>query len=77
MEINDFLVQFKEQFIDSDDIKIDLDSNFRDIESYDSLTGMAILVMIKDNFNVDIADDQYKNLNSVREIFEFITKEKE
>ena len=56
MELNEFLSKFKEQYIDS----------------YDSLTGMAILVMIKDNFNIDITDEDYKNLRTVREVYNYI-----
>ena len=37
MESKEFLEKFTEQFIDCDDISIDLNSNFRDIDSFDSL----------------------------------------
>jgi acyl carrier protein len=72
MELNDFLIKFQDQFADSSDIFIDADMNFREIESYDSLTGMAVLVMIKDEFDVEIADEEYKKMISVREIFNYI-----
>lgn len=72
MELNEFLSKFKEQYIDSESILLNADDNFRDIDSYDSLTGMAILVMIKDNFNIDITDEDYKNLRTVREVYNYI-----
>jgi len=72
MELNEFLSKFKEQYIDSESILLNADDNFRDIDSYDSLTGMAILVMIKDNFNIDITDEDYKNLHTVREVYNYI-----
>jgi acyl carrier protein len=72
MELNDFLIKFQDQFVDSSEIIINVDLNFREIESYDSLTGMAILVMIKDEFDLELADDEYKKLKSVREIYNYI-----
>ena len=77
MELNEFLSKFKEQYIDSESILLNADDNFRDIDSYDSLTGMAILVMIKDNFNIDITDEDYKNLHTVREVYNYIQNIKE
>jgi acyl carrier protein len=72
MELINFLNEFKEQYVDADEITITPDSNFREIDSYDSLTGMAILVMIKDKFHVEMTDDEYKSLHSVREVFDYI-----
>jgi len=72
MEINDFFNKFKDQYADYDEIILTLDMDFRKVDSYDSLTGMAILVMIQDEFNLDMTDDEYKSLHSVREVFNYI-----
>jgi acyl carrier protein len=77
MELNEFLSKFKEQYFDAESIILSADDNFRDIDSYDSLTGMAILVMIKDNFNIDITDEDYKKLHTVREVYNYIQNIKE
>jgi len=72
MEISDFLSKFKEQLIDGKEVNLTIDDDFRKTDSYDSLTGMAILVMIKDEFRIDITDNEYKSIHSVSELFEFI-----
>jgi acyl carrier protein len=72
MELNDFLNLFKEQYIDGESIELSATDNFRDIDSYDSLTGMAILVMIKDTFDVSLSDDEFKSLHTVSEVFDHI-----
>lgn len=72
MELNDFLGRFKEQFVDAEEITLTADCKFRNIESYDSLTGMAILVMIKDKFNIDIPEEEYKNLHTVCQVYNYI-----
>jgi acyl carrier protein len=76
MELSDFLTKFKEQYIDSESITLSEDDDFRDIESYDSLTGMAILIMIKDNFNIEISEEDYKKIHTVKELYNFIQNKK-
>ena len=72
MEINEFLDKFKEQYVDGEEISLMVDDDFRKIDSFDSLTGMAILVMIKDEFGIDITDGEYKTIHSVKELFVYI-----
>jgi acyl carrier protein len=76
MELNDFIKRFKEQYIDADDIVLDVDTDFRSIDSYDSLTGMSILVMIKDEFDIEITDDKYRSLHTVAEVYKYIQTNK-
>ena len=73
MDQNKFIEDFKSQFIDSDEIEVDSSTAFRKIGSWDSLTGMAVLVMIKDEYGVDMADTDLKKCNTVQDIFEFIS----
>jgi len=72
MEPNVFLENFKKQFIDGDKLEIAMKTEFRQIESYDSLTGMTIIVMIKDEYNVDITDNEYKSQKSINDLFNLI-----
>lgn len=72
MNVNEFLAKFKEQYADFEEIELTINMDFRMIDSYDSLTGMAILVMIKDEFDIDMTDDEYKALHSVKEVFQYI-----
>lgn len=72
--MEDFIEKFKDQFIDADEISMEADTRFRDIGSYDSLTGMAIIMMIEDDYGVRIEDDIYKKLNTPEEIFNYINQ---
>jgi acyl carrier protein len=74
--MNNFIEKFKNQFIDADEISIEEDTKFRNIDSYDSLTGMAIILMIEDEYGVRIEDDVYKKLDTPQEIFDYINKNK-
>jgi acyl carrier protein len=64
--------KFRGQFIDPDEVDLDPDTEFRRADSYDSLTGMALIVMIKDNFGLEIDDGEWKKLRTVKEVFAHI-----
>lgn len=76
MEQHKFINDFRSQFIDSDEITVDAFTEFRKIGSWDSLTGMAVLVMIKDEYGVDMSDTDLKKCNTVQDVFEFISSKK-
>ena len=76
MQRDKFIEDFKSQFIDSDEIAVDASTEFRKIGSWDSLTGMAVLVMIKDEYGVDMADTDLKKCNTLQDIFEFVSSKK-
>ncbi|GEO03228.1 hypothetical protein AAE02nite_08920 [Adhaeribacter aerolatus] len=76
MDYNSFIENFKEQFIDADEISVDLGTKFRDLPTWDSLTGMSVLVMIKDEYEVDFSADELKRCNTVQEVYDLI-KEKQ
>ena len=72
MEQDKFLQLFKEQYIDGDEISLDFKINFRSISSFDSLTGMAIMAVIKDEFDVDLTIEEWKSLQTVEDVYNFI-----
>ena len=73
MDKAEFLEKVKEQFLDPVD-NLGLDDNFRDFGSYDSLTGMTIMVMIKDELGFDMSESDYRNQKTVNELYEFAHK---
>lgn len=76
MELQEFTNLLKEQYYDADKISFDPDTDIRSIDSFDSLTGMAMMLVIKDNFDLDIEEKKWKSLNTSREILNFINSQK-
>jgi acyl carrier protein len=76
MEINEFVKLIKEQYYDADSIEMSAQTDIRSIESFDSLTGMAILVEIKDATGVELTDDEWKSLHTVEEIYNYVISKK-
>ena len=76
MDKNKFINDFTSQFIDADEISVDENTKFRDIGSWDSMTGMAVLVMIEDEYGVSMKDSDLKKCTTVQDIFDFISSKK-
>ena len=72
MNISKFVDQFKDQFVDSEEIVITPETKFRTINSWDSLTGMSIIVMIEGEYKVKITDTDFKSCDTVEDVFNLV-----
>ena len=70
--IIEFTKKFQNQYFDADTFELNPETDFRQIDSWDSLTGMAVLVMIKDDYGVEIATETFKTLKTVKDVYSLI-----
>lgn len=73
MEINfeDFLLNIKDQYLE-DNIILTKESRFREMNGWDSMTGMTILLMIEETYKIKIESDIFKNLNTIDDLYTYI-----
>ena len=76
MDINEFEKVIKDVFDDCDSIVMTPETEFRAIESFDSLTGWSIMSEIQDKFGVEIAVDEFAKFQTVKDIYDFVTNKK-
>jgi acyl carrier protein len=72
MDLQRFTAEVAAQFLE----KIDLgpDTDFRKNDFFDSLIGMAILVMIKDNYNYDMGVPAFLSCKTPRDLYNQINQ---
>lgn len=75
MEFNSFLEKFKEQLIEDDPAIVKADTKFRDLGSWDSLTAMAVITMVEDDYDVKIKEDIFKSFNTVSDIYNYVSSQ--
>lgn len=73
--MKDFIALFAEQLID-EDVNLSKDTKFRDLEDWDSLTAMAVLTMIEDNYKVKISVEQFKKFITIEDLYNHISANK-
>lgn len=75
MLIEDLLEIVKAELPESKDL-ITADTNFRQLEEWDSLTGMSIVVLLEENYDVPISDKAFKSFATFSDIFNYIKEQK-
>jgi acyl carrier protein len=71
MEEEKFLKQFISQF-DDEPTGVTMDTDFRDIDDWDSLTALGIISMIDDEYNVKLSGEELKSSKTVMDIFNIV-----
>ncbi len=73
MNQKEFIINLKNQYVDSDEIQLDMSTKFKELDSFDSLTGMSIIVFIKDEFNIDLSQKDFKTIETVQQLYDHIS----
>jgi acyl carrier protein len=76
MEIENFLIKFAGCFDDIEPGAILPETEFRNLEKWDSLTALTLLAMVDADFDVSISATELRLCNKVQDIFELIKQKK-
>lgn len=70
MTIKQFIARFREEFeyLEDDEV-VDSNTEFQNIDGWDSLTAIMILEMIDDEFEADISGDELRACNTIEELY--------
>ena len=72
MTQGDFLQKFVSQFSETDPSTITIDTNFREIDEWSSLTALEIIAMVDEEYGVTLSGDDLRNSNKVSDIYDVI-----
>ena len=72
MELNEFVVNFAEQFDDTDASEIQASTVFHDLEEWSSLTGMSVIALAKTVYGKTITGGELKACVTVEDVFNLI-----
>jgi acyl carrier protein len=68
--VHPFLQKFSNQLMDSE--LINFDTEFRQLNSWDSLTKMAVVNMIEDEFQILISDEDFSKQITIQDLYSLI-----
>jgi len=69
-----FIKLFKET-VEIDNLEIDLNTKFRDLENWDSLTFLSVLAMIDEEYDVIIEGNDFRKLETIQDLISEIKKQ--
>ena len=72
MELKDFIVNFAEQFDDTDASEIKAETVFKDLEEWSSLIALSVIAMIDEEYDITIKGDDIRNSDTIEDLFNIV-----
>lgn len=72
MGLNEFVAQFAEQFDETDPSEITATTVFHDLDEWSSLTGMAVIALVKTEYGKNITGTELKACVTVEDVFNVV-----
>lgn len=74
MDIKEFVQNFAEQFEDTDAAVFTPECKFRELEEWSSFMALAIMAMIKLEYDVAITANEMREANTIQELYDLVQK---
>tara|TARA_X000000950_G_scaffold254471_1_gene318285 strand:- start:3598 stop:3819 length:222 start_codon:yes stop_codon:yes gene_type:complete len=68
-----FLKNFINQF-EEDNLDINLQTKFRELDSWDSMTSLMVISMLDETYSTIISSDDFENFKTVEDIYNHLKK---
>jgi len=69
MELNEFIKLFAEQFEFTDPSEITAKTAYHDLDEWSSLTGLSVIAMVDEEFDVALKGDDIRNSVTVEDLY--------
>lgn len=69
MELKDFIVNFANQFDDTDPSEIKAETVFKELDEWSSLIALSVIAMIDEEYDIAIKGDDIRNSDTVEDLF--------
>ena len=76
MNIDNFVKNFASQFEETPIEKFKADTNFREIEEWNSLIALSIIAMVDEEYDAKLTGDDIRNSVTIADIFEKVKTKK-
>ena len=67
--LEEFVALFAEQFDDTDPSEITATTVFHDLDEWSSLTGLSVIAMVDEEFDVALKGDDIRNAVTVEDVY--------
>ena len=69
MEQKDFFMELEDAFDETNIEDLTLETNFRELDEWSSITALSLIASIDDAFGVTLSGDFIKSVSTLRDIF--------
>lgn len=72
MDIQEFINKFVDVFDDTDVSTLKPETNFRELDEWSSMTALATMAMISDEYDVELTADEMRNNSTFIDLFNVV-----
>lgn len=72
MELQEFINNFAEQFDDIDASTLDANTNFKDLEDWNSLVALSVIAVIDEEYDVTVKGDDIRKSTTIEDLFNIV-----
>lgn len=73
MEIKDFIVNFADQFENTEASVFTPETKFRELDEWSSLLALSILAMVDEEYDVQLKGEEMRATNTIQELFDLVS----
>lgn len=72
MDINQFVNDFADEFLDTDPSEFSVNTVYKDLDEWSSMTVMAILSMIENKYGVEVSMIEIRTADTIGSLYSII-----
>lgn len=72
MDISKFVTHFAEQFDDTPKGIFKPETQFRELDEWDSLSALSVIAMIDEEYNIIISGSDLRSVSTIQELFDLL-----
>lgn len=77
MNVNEFVKKFANQFEETDFAVFSPETKFRELDEWSSLIALSVIVMLDEEYGIQIENKDFKNLETIADIVDYVEKHQE
>ena len=72
MDINEFILNFAEQFEETEASEFSPETEFRDNDEWSSLLALSVMAMVDEEYDVQLSANEMRQANTIQELFDIV-----
>lgn len=72
MDIQEFITNFSGQFEDTDPNEFQANTQFRDLDEWDSFLALSIMAMIKSEYDVAVTAQEMRDAQTIQDLYDIV-----
>ena len=76
MDLKSFIADFADQFDETELDEFKPDTEYRELDEWSSLTGLAIMNMIEKKYGIKLLASELRNTSTIEDVFQLMESKK-